>query len=213
MERRRPRQHSLRENLISVAIGIVIGLLLGLGHMHSVQKHQQATASLPSDPAPAVVETVAVTKEPTETPTDCPEPYNDPSIPDDVEEAARAAAAAYDLPIELLEAIAFYESSYQADALNGNCTGLMQVSLYWHQDRMKRLGVNSSQMWDPGPNMMVAADYLAELFSCHSDLYWVLMKYNGNNNAGDYLNGLAAPSEYALKVSELMMELQYRHNE
>lgn len=40
------------EQLLSLAIGIMIGLLAGLAHANSVQQHRQAIVSLPSEPRP-----------------------------------------------------------------------------------------------------------------------------------------------------------------
>lgn len=156
-----------------------------------------------------VVDAIAFTPE--EPTTWEPEPYNDPDIPDEIEAAAEAAAEAYDFEPEFLEAIAFYESAYNTQAVNGGCCGLMQVSTYWHADRMERLGVTESQIWEAGPNMMVAADYLRELYGIHSDPYWVLMTYNGDSRADAYLEGQASPSEYALLVMDLTFELRNKH--
>lgn len=208
----RRRKHTGRENLISLAIGCAIGLLAGLGHVHSVKQHQTAASLLYEQP-----ETVTMTyyaEEALETKTNdvfTPEPYNDPEIPDEIEAAAEAAGETYGFEPEFLEAIAFYESTYNTQAVNGGCYGLMQVATHWHWDRMERLGVTESQIWEAGPNMMVAADYLRELFGQHSDIYWVLMTYNGDSNADAYLKGKAAPSEYALLVEELTFELRNRH--
>ena len=208
------RRHTWREKLVCLGIGALIGLLAGLGYIHSVKQHQlQTAASLQSEEAPVVL---AAYSEPIEEETEAPlvyepEPYNDPDIPDEIEAAAEAAGEAYGFEPEFLEAIAFYESTYNTQAVNGGCYGLMQVSTYWHADRMERLGVTESQIWEAGPNMMVAADYLRELFGRHSDPYWVLMTYNGDSNADAYLEGKAGPSEYARLVQELTFELRNKH--
>lgn len=201
--RRKRRRSTLPGKLLSLALGIVIGLLAGLGHMNSVQQPKQATASLPSDPCPVVIAT--------ETLTAAPEPYNDPDIPDDVEAAARAAGEAYGLSPELLEAIAYYESRYQLDAVNGDCTGLMQVSLYWHQDRMERLGVTEADMWKAAPNMMVAADYLAELLQRYDDLGAALMYYNGGREHMTAYLERDELSNYASNVIALADQLRQEH--
>ena len=191
------RRHTWKENLISAVIGCVIGALAGTAHWHSVTEHQrQAAASLQSEEAPVILATYSEPVEADEEETEAPlvyepEPYNDPEIPDEIEAAAEAAGEAYGFEPE--------------------CYGLMQVSTYWHADRMERLGVTESQIWEAGPNMMVAADYLRELFGRHSDPYWVLMTYNGDSNADAYLEGKASPSEYALLVQELTFELRNRH--
>jgi hypothetical protein len=205
----RRRHYTLKEKLVCLGIGALIGLLAGLGHIHSLQ----TAASLQSEEAPVIPATYS---EPIEEETEAPlvyepEPYNDPDIPDEIEAAAEAAAEAYDFEPEFLEAIAFYESTYDTRAVNGGCYGLMQISTYWHADRMERLGVTESQIWEAGPNMMVAADYLRELYGIHSDPYWVLMTYNGDSRADAYLKGQASPSEYALLVMDLTFELRNKH--
>lgn len=203
-KKRRRRRYTLREQLLSLALGITIGLLAGMGHMNSAQQPKQAIASLPSDPCPVVTVT--------ETPTAAPEPYNDPDIPDDVETAARAAGEAYGLSPELLEAIAYYESRYQLDAVNGDCTGLMQVSLYWHEDRMERLGVTEADLWKAGPSMMVAADFLDELIRRYDDLGTALMYYNGG---GDHMAAYLERGElswYASSVIEMAEQLRQEHD-
>ena len=211
------RRHTWKENLISAVIGCVIGALAGTAHWHSVTEHQrQAAASLQSEEAPVILATYSEPVEADEEETEAPlvyepEPYNDPEIPDEIEAAAEAAGEAYGFEPEFLEAVAFYESTYNTQAVNGGCYGLMQVSTYWHADRMERLGVTESQIWEAGPNMMVAADYLRELFGRHSDPYWVLMTYNGDSNADAYLEGKASPSEYALLVQCKGGELHAGH--
>ena len=195
------RRHTWKENLVSAAIGCVIGALAGTAHWHSATEYQrQAAASLQSEEAPVILATYSepIEEEPEAPLVYEPEPYNDPEIPDEIEAAAEAAGEAYGC-------------TYNTQAVNGGCYGLMQVSTYWHADRMERLGVTESQIWEAGPNMMVAADYLRELFGRHSDPYWVLMTYNGDSNADAYLEGKASPSEYALLVQELTFELRNRH--
>ena len=197
-KKRRRRRYTLREQLLSLAIGIMIGLLAGLAHANSVQQHRQAIVSLPSEP-PAIM----TTQEAPETPTAPPEPYNDPNIPDNVEEAARAAGAAYDLSPELLEAVAFHESRYS----------LMQIAAYWHEDRMERLGVTEADLWKAGPSMMVAADFLDELIRRYDDLGTALMYYNGG---GDHMAAYLERGElswYASSVIEMAEQLRQEHDD
>lgn len=182
--KRRRRRRTWPANLLSLLLGVLIGSLAGLAHWHSVNAPLDVVATVTPAEAPPVIsyELQDLAAE--------PEPYNDPGIPDDVEEAARAAGEIYDISPELLEAIAWHESRFQTDAVNGDCTGLMQVSLYWHADRMERLGVTEAEMWEAGPNMMVAADFLAELFRIYGDdLGAVLMYYNGDGRLEDPIPG------------------------
>ena len=130
------RRHTWKENLVSAAIGCMIGALAGTAHWHSATEYQrQAAASLQSEEAPVILATysepIEVDEEETEAPLVYePEPYNDPEIPDEIEAAAEAAGEAYGFEPEFLEAVAFYESTYNTLAVNGGCYGLMQVSTY-----------------------------------------------------------------------------------
>lgn len=109
---------------------------------------------------------------------------------------------------ELLMAMIEAESSGNPKAENGDCKGLMQVSQKWHYDRMERLGV--SDLFDPYRNILVATDYLVELFEKHGDLPLVLMIYNGSSDAferaesGDF-------TEYAEKIINRSYELEEVH--
>lgn len=115
----------------------------------------------------------------------------------------------YNICPELLQAIAWRESRYKPTAVNGDCTGLMQVSTRWHQDRMERLGVDD--LYDPAGNVLVAADYLAELFSDYEEADVVLMFYSGNSRAKEYSQGIGEMSDYAAEVLEESAELERRH--
>lgn len=109
---------------------------------------------------------------------------------------------------ELLEAIIETESSGRADAENGSCKGLMQVNVNAHRDRMHKLGI--SNIYDKKGNIIVATDYLLELFEKYEDIGTVLMVYNGTSNAvkrgeqGDY-------TQYAQKIMQRSRELERLH--
>lgn len=117
-------------------------------------------------------------------------------------------SAEYGICPELIMAIIEKESSGQADATNGSCIGLMQVSERWHKDRMERLGV--TDLYDPYSNILVGTDYLVELFEKYEDLPMVLMTYNGSSDArcryesGNY-------TSYAIAIMERSAELERLH--
>lgn len=115
----------------------------------------------------------------------------------------------YGICPELLMAIAEKESKGNPDAENGSCKGLMQISEKWHKDRMKRLGV--TDLFDESGNILVATDYLYELFKKYEDVGMVLMVYNGDSNAKDYYNGNAELSRYADGILERREELERLH--
>ncbi|MDO4285564.1 MAG: transglycosylase SLT domain-containing protein [Eubacteriales bacterium] len=101
-------------------------------------------------------------------------------LPAEIREICEEAGSVYGICPELLEAIAWRESRYQTDAVNGDCTGIMQVSSRWHQDRMERIG--ATDLYNARDCIMTAADYLAELSREHS-VATALMIYNGDARA------------------------------
>lgn len=114
----------------------------------------------------------------------------------------------YNICPELLEAIMESESSGNPKAQNGNCKGLMQVNVKYHKNRMNRLGV--SDIFDERSNILIAADYLAELFLEHGDMGTVLMLYNGSKNAAK--RGMQADyTEYAKKIIKRSQQLERMH--
>lgn len=128
---------------------------------------------------------------------------------DEVYQIALEVTEHYNICPEFLQAMAFRESSYRTDVENGSCIGLMQVSEKWHKDRMERLGVES--LYDPYGNMLVAADYLTELFGEGDDIGYVLMTYNGDSDAEAFYECRADISEYADDILTLSAELERKH--
>lgn len=86
----------------------------------------------------------------------------------------------YGICPELLMALIERESSGHADAQNGSCKGLCQVSEKWHKNRMEKLGVDD--IYDPEGNIRLAADYLTELGAEYQDIAIVLGFYHGEKN-------------------------------
>lgn len=105
----------------------------------------------------------------------------DTYINDTYQEYINEIAGQYNVCPELITAIIEHESSGRADAVNGNCKGLMQVSERWHKDRMERLEV--TDLYDPYSNILVGTDYIVELAERYEDLPMVLMVYNGSSDA------------------------------
>lgn len=113
-------------------------------------------------------------------------------LPEEVKAYCEEIGAQYGICPELLEAIAWRESRYQSTAVNGTCTGMMQVSTTWHGDRMARLGVSS--LYDAEGCIKVAADYIAELADGgETGVAVALMTYNGDSRANEegYISGYA----------------------
>lgn len=119
----------------------------------------------------------------------------------------------YHICPELLMAMIEQESSGRAEVINSaGDTGLLQVNPKWHKERMERLGV--SDLTDPYSNILVAADYLAELFQeSEGDIYLVLMKYNMRHDTAEDMFYTGKFSEYSVLVEHRAWELQQLHDE
>ncbi len=112
----------------------------------------------------------------------------------------------YGICPELLEAIMEEESGGDPGAVGGaGEIGLMQIYPKYHRERAERLGAD--RLEDPEWNVLVAADYLSELFQRYGDVGTVLMAYNGVKDAkergarGDY-------TDYAKRVMERAAQLE-----
>nr|DAX42279.1 MAG TPA: Transglycosylase SLT domain [Caudoviricetes sp.] len=105
----------------------------------------------------------------------------------------------------LILAIAERESGLNPNVVgdNGASIGLMQIQPRWSRERMKSLGV--ADLKEPRGCVKVAIDILLEYKEKDSDLYFVLMAYNGGV-AYAKMN-INTPSDYALKISERAAEL------
>lgn len=112
---------------------------------------------------------------------DAASPCDETWIPEEYREYCEQIGMQYAIVPELLEAIMEQESSGQPQVYNGACKGLMQINEPYHKDRMQKLGV--TDIYDPYGNILVAADYLHELFVEYGDMGTVLMIYNGSSNA------------------------------
>ncbi|MBU9729150.1 transglycosylase SLT domain-containing protein [Diplocloster modestus] len=120
-----------------------------------------------------------------------------------------ATSAEYNICPELVEAIIEAESNWNPKAVNGQCIGLMQINSYWHQGRMKRLGV--TDLTEPRQNILVGIDYLSQLFSENEDIYLVLMKYNMRQDTAYQKWGAGDYSNYAVSVAARSSELEREH--
>ncbi len=130
-------------------------------------------------------------------------------VPEEVRELSEELGNRYGICPELIQAVCFKESSFRPDAVNGGCTGIMQVSERWHKERMDRLGV--TDLKDVRGNMTVGVDYLAELFGEYEDAGAALMKYNGDSRLGKLIAGTGDLSGYADEVLALSAELERRN--
>lgn len=133
---------------------------------------------------------------------------NQIDVPAEIEELCIRYGKENNICPELLEAIAWKESRFQADVTNasGNCHGLMQIHKGSHRSRMQELNV--SDLYDPEQNIKVAAHYLQELFEQYEDVATVLEYYNGDGAAANDPN---RTSSYAKKVMSIAQALERAH--
>ena len=94
----------------------------------------------------------------------------DEETPIEIQIACNKYGAEYGICPELLEAIAKRESRFREDVIDStqSCYGLMQIKQSCHKERMKRLGVTN--LLDIDSNVLVASDYLSELFEQYEDV-------------------------------------------
>lgn len=114
----------------------------------------------------------------------------------------------YGIDPAIVFAMAFYESTYNPDAVNGGgyTLGLLQVQPYWHEDRMERLGC--PDMLDPFQNVTVAVDYLAEQIARYDgDVAKGVTAYNQGHYSGKVTYYAKAVLNKAAKLETYQTEI------
>lgn len=127
--------------------------------------------------------------------------YNDPEIPDEIETAAQICALYQGVDPELLEAMAWQESTYNPAAKSGSCMGCMQVHAKIHADRLTAMGVTKEDLLQPFIGMAVGASLIGDHIRETGDLERALQRYNGS----DY------KERYAKSVLNKRSELLQKH--
>ena len=118
----------------------------------------------------------------------------------------------YNISPELLQAICWHESRYYIAAENGTCKGLMQLNSTYMAERMEKLEV--TDIYDEYSNVLLAADYIAELRDTTQygyDLYYVLMRYNMTTDTANRLWLAGEYTDYAIEVTKQAAELERLH--
>lgn len=141
--------------------------------------------------------------------TVCAQTNVDVSPPPEVEIVCDKIGEQYGISPELLEAICYNESRYTPDALNDTCKGIMQINEPYHTDRIKRLGV--TDIYDLESNVLLGADYLAELFEAYEDVQIVLGLYHGESKAVRNAKD-GKPSKYVRTILSKVEELERLHD-
>ena len=122
-----------------------------------------------------------------------------PQVPEYIAELCESAGKQYNICPELLEAIAWKESSFNPDAVNGTCKGLMQINTSVHQDKLDVYGGDWS---DPHTNIYAAAMLINQLVGQgYEELGSIMSEYHGEGTPDAY-------SEYTQEVSRISADLE-----
>lgn len=99
-------------------------------------------------------------------------------LPEGIQIYTHEICERYSLPTETVFAIMQHESRFNSEAVgdDGQSFGYMQVMEKWHKDRMEELGV--TDLKNAEDNILVAVDYLDELYRTYGDMTSALMAYN-----------------------------------
>lgn len=123
--------------------------------------------------------------EPTQTPT--PKPWVKYPVPldDNLQKHILGLCKENNVDASIVYAIISAETHGTFDPSvigdNGNSFGLMQIYRYWHEERIKRLGVTN--LLDPYQNVAVGIDILSELLDVY-DIDGALNYYNSGSPTG-----------------------------
>ena len=201
----------IKKNIYSIILGIILALIFGAAHIDSCNRkraesglilnidHTVYSESFQIEEKKQVIEPITIELKEAK--------YTDPDIPVEVQKAAIKYGEEYGILPEFLEALAWRESRYHADAVSkdGSCIGLCQVNPKWHKERMERTG--KTDLYNIDDNMNVAADYLSELLQEHpGEPEIALMIYNGDHS---YREGNI--SQYAQDIMKKSQELAKKH--
>jgi len=136
----------------------------------------------------------------------------DDGIPRDLREIFEVVGHEYDICPELLEAMAYRESRYIPDVTNGRHVGLMQINVKIHAERIERYGWTEDDMTDPYKNLMIAADYLHELYEKYGDDNPIVLSiYSGNWKAVNTYKEYGFMTPYVEDVLTRSAELERLH--
>lgn len=200
-----------KNNLLSIAIGPLIGTLISA---YAAEQQSLAVDAKYIEPKQIVVIRMAEVEE-AESPEEVIQEkteYFDVPLSEELQDHIFAECEKYNIAPAIVISMIAQESNYDASAVgdNGNSQGLMQIQKKWHEERMERLGCKD--LLDAFQNVTVGIDYLAELKDRNSDLYWVLMAYNGGSRYANKRIETGNISNYALEVVERAEELEGRWN-
>lgn len=230
-EMRRRREAAKRKRAVRVALAAlaVMGLVVAIAACTTFGEDDEPEMELPQP----VVEsqTPVATPEPTPTPEPSPsiepedtepeeptveEMLEDGTLTDsialsyDLQLVARDAARTFGVPYKLLLAVMFRESSYNPDAENGICFGLMQIhqmNFEWLEEELADYGVTDIRN-NPEDNIKAGAYLLGRYIAKYDNYHLALVCYNCGEGGAQSLwaEGIYS-TQYSRSVLETMEEL------
>lgn len=133
-------------------------------------------------------------------------------IPEDIQSYCEEIGGMFDICPELLESMAYTESRFIPTVKNKKCYGLMQVNVKVHADRIEKYGYTVDDMYEPYPNLIVAADYLAELYETYGDENPIVLSvYSGNWAAVSKYKEYGIMTPYVEEVLARSVEYERAH--
>lgn len=140
------------------------------------------------------------------------QPQYEDNIPEEIRIYCELVGYEYNICPELLEAMAYRESRFMPTVQSGNQYGLMQINVQVHKNRIAKYGWNEQDMLDPYKNLMVAGDYLSELYETYGDDNPIVLNaYNGNWKAINKYKEYGYLSEYVEDVLDRSSNYERLH--
>lgn len=226
-EMRRRREAARRRRIVRVALAalVVAGTAVVIAACTSSLDSAESKTELPA-PVTEIQESVAPSTAPS--PSSTPDASKEPeeltveemlengtltdsiALSYDLQLVARDAAETFGVPYRLLLAVMFRESSYNPEAENGICYGLMQIhqmNFEWLQAELEEYGVTDIQH-NPEDNIKAGAYLLGGFIEKYGDYHLALMCYNcGEGGAQDLWSQGIYSTQYSWNVLQTMETL------
>ena len=205
----RRRQHQQLNRLRRIALGLFVLAVLEAAVITILAVNcASGAAPAPEETAPApTAETSVPETVPQETEGQRFLHSDDIPLSYELQEVMQQACEDYGVPYALALAIAECESSFNLDADNGTCWGLMQVHPI-NYDRLRGLGIEPT---DYEGNIVAGVLLIGELLDKYGDQHKALMAYNcGEGGAAKLWQQGYYSSQYSrhvLNVSESWQQI------
>ena len=221
----RRRKYMIRRIIVlAIAVAFITLFIMGAKALVVALSVKGANAPSHTEVQTTPTYTVAATGEPMTTEpvvTEPQEPTTDDllasgvltdeiSLSYELQLTAREAAEEFGIPYKLLLAVMFRESSYNPEAANSICYGLMQIhqmNFEWLEGELKGYGVTDIKN-NPKDNIYAGAYMLGRLVGKYEDYHKALMAYNcGERRAKELWAEGYTTSTYSRNVIATMNEL------